>query len=202
MPLPHSWIDPAGDVRHVTVGHWDLVPAGMNFADMYEKGWIRIGGFGGFKAGEYTQQQGLNFVQGRLEDITRYKDVIGYMLVPGERIRIAFHEGGATQVTSEEFWDSDIESLAVKAGLLAAAGDFAWEGMRRRPLPVGLPSEDELFPKKAKRAIRIGIDPETGQYYSDVEGVPSESPVPEKTRRAIVRRRPCGCLVKSHWRKK
>jgi len=105
----------------------------MNFADMYEKGWIRIGGFGGFTAGSYTTQQGLNFVQGRVEDIARYKDVIGYMLEPGERIRIAFHEGGATQVTSQEFWDSDIESLDAKARLLAASGNFAWEGMQRRP---------------------------------------------------------------------
>ena len=120
MPIPHAWIKPGGYVHVVRLGHWDLVPAGKNFADMYEMGWIRIGGFGGYTTGEYTGKQRENFVQGRISDIAAHKETIGYMLEPGEHVRITFHEGGVAWVSAEEFWDSDIDQLASKAGLLAS----------------------------------------------------------------------------------
>jgi hypothetical protein len=40
---------------------------------------------------------------------------------------------------------------------------------RDRPLAVGLPPVEDLFPRNRGVVTKIGFDPETGQFYEDVE---------------------------------
>jgi len=136
MPVPHAWVSPDGRVSIVSMGHWEQVPRFENFENMYERGYLRIGGFGGYTRGEYTNIQKENFVQGPAEYIAMHKAKLDAMLVPGEHVRIAFYErgyghAGVAWLSTEEFWDADIESEARKAKLFPKTGVVA-----RRPAGV------------------------------------------------------------------